>query len=73
MAPARLFDGQMVFLGRPAANRSRGIGWMHRIHEQHRFVWAERVLKLLVIGNEGLLFFRIQAAADDLRLVVFQS
>ena len=73
LAPACLLDCQIFFLGRPAANRPRGMGWMHRVHEQHGFVRTKRVPQLLVTFDERPLFFRIELAADDFRLVVFQA
>ena len=73
LTPACLLDCQLFFLGRPAANGPCGMRWMHRIQEQHGLVWAKRVPQLLVTFDEGLLFFRIELAADDFRLVVFQA
>lgn len=56
---ARLLDCQLFFLGRPAANRLRGMGWMKPVQEQHGLVWAKRVQKLLVTFDERLLLFRM--------------
>ena len=71
LTPACLLDCQLFFLGRPRLNGPCGMRWMHRTQEQHGLVWAKRVPQLLVTGDERLLFFRIELAADDFRLVVF--
>ena len=71
LPPACLLNRQIFFFGRPAANGPRGMSWMHRIHEQHGLVRAKRVLQVLVTGDECSLFFGIELAANDFRLVVF--
>jgi hypothetical protein len=65
LAPARLLDCQLFFLGRPAANRPCGMRWMHRVQEQHRLVRTMRIQQLLISFDECLLFFRIEFAAPS--------
>jgi len=49
LAPARLFDRQLLFLGRPAAHRPRGMGGMHRIHEHHDLVVRHGIQQVFVV------------------------
>src|SRR5450830_1561987 len=36
LTPARLLDRELLLARRPAAGGPRGMGWMHRIREQHK-------------------------------------
>src|ERR1700730_6767699 len=38
LTPARLFNRELLLARRPAAGGPRGMGWMHRVREHHRFV-----------------------------------
>src|SRR3974390_2290324 len=72
LAPARLLDGE-IFLGRrPAADRTRRVRWMHRVHEQHGLVGTKRIQKILVSLDERLLLFHVELAPDRLGLAVFE-
>jgi hypothetical protein len=73
LPPAGLLNRQIFFLGRPAANGPRRVRWMYSIQKQHRLVRAKRVQQLLVTGDERLLLFSIELAANDFWLVLFKS
>src|SRR5271168_5417582 len=73
LAPARLLDSELLFLGRPAAHGPRRMGRMHRVHEHRDFVVAHGIHQVFVARNERLLRFRIELARDDFGLVIFES
>src|ERR1700761_2026628 len=73
LAPARLLDRELLFLGRPAAHGPRRMGRMHRVHEHRDLVVAHGIHQVFVARNERLLRFRIELARDDFGLVIFES
>jgi hypothetical protein len=43
IAPARLFDRELLLFRRPAAGRPRSMGRMYRVREQHGLVVAQGI------------------------------
>jgi hypothetical protein len=43
IAPARLFDRELLLFWRPAAGRPRSMGRMYRVREQHGLVVAQGI------------------------------
>ena len=72
LAPARLFDRELLLARRPAAGRPRRMGRMHRVREQHGFVVGQGIQEIIVALDECLLLFFVEFARDDVRLVILQ-
>ena len=72
-APARLLDRELLLARRPAAGGPRGMGWMHRVGEQHRFVVRQGIQEIIVALDERLLLLFVELARNGVRLVVFET
>jgi hypothetical protein len=49
------------------------MGRMHRVREQHGFIFAKRIQQFLITGDESALLVFIKPARNDLRLVIFKA
>ena len=72
LAPARLFDRELLLSWCPAAGRPRRMGRMHRVREQHGFVVGQGIQEIIVALDECLLLLFVEFARDDVRLVILQ-
>src|SRR5476649_2876315 len=72
LTPARLLDREFLLARRPAAGRSRGMGWMYRVREQHGFVFRQGIQEIIVAPDERLLLLFVELARNDTRLVILQ-
>ena len=72
LTPARLSDRELLLFWRPAADRLRGMGRMHRVDEQHSFVIRQGIQEIIVALDERLLLLYVELARDDVRLVIFE-
>jgi hypothetical protein len=72
LAPARVFDREVLLLRRPEAHGPRRVGGMHRVDERGDLVgdlWNSTGVRA---RDERPLRFRVELARDDLGLVIFQ-
>ena len=65
LAPARLFDRELLLSWCPAAGRPRRMGRMHRVREQHGFVVGQGIQEIIVALDECLLLLFVEFARDD--------
>ena len=72
LAPARLFDSELLLFWCPAAGRPRRMGRMHGVRKQHSFVVGQGIQETVVVLDESLLLLFVEFARDDVRLVILQ-
>src|ERR1700731_995465 len=72
LTPARLFNRELLLARRPAADGPRGMGWVHRVREHHRFVVRQGIQQLIVALDECLLLLFVELARNDVRLVILE-
>ena len=53
LTPARLLNRELVLFGRPAADRPRRMGRMHRVGEQHGLVGTQGIHQVFIARNES--------------------
>ena len=73
LTPARLLNRELVLFGRPAADRPRRMGRMHRVGEQHGLVGTQGIHQVFIARNESALLLFVELARDDVRLVIFKT
>src|SRR5271156_5703412 len=59
LAPARLFDRELLFLRGPATHGPRRVGGMHRVHEYRDLVVALGIQQVFVARDKRLLRFGV--------------
>ena len=62
LAPARLFDRELLVARRPATCGPRRMGRMHRVREQHGFVVGQGIQEIIVALDESLLLLFVEFA-----------
>jgi len=72
LAPARLFDRELVLFWCPATGRPRRMGRMYGVRKQHGLVFGQGIQQIIVALDESLLLLCVELARDDVGLVILQ-
>ena len=73
LASRRPFDRQRLVFGRPASRGARGMGRMHRVHQDDDLVRGQGIHQIFVALDDRALLVFVEMTRNDLGFAIFEA